>query len=117
MQTELVRNDSITEHTPEQLVAMLLAGASGFTDQVVVAIQQRDHPAKFRLINKVLAIIEQLVTMLNFEDGGDVVDNLARIYEWWLTELLDASAVDAADRLQRISIQMGALRGSWQVSS
>jgi len=98
---------------PGELVAMLLEGASGFTDRVVVAIQQRDAPAKVRMVNKVSAIIEHLATMLNYEDGGAVVDNLSRIYEWWLRELLDASATDASDRLQAIAAQMGVLKESW----
>lgn len=106
-------SERITAAAPQELVAMLLDGASGFTDQAVAAIQQRDQPAKFRLVNRVSAIIEQLVTMLNYEEGGAVVDNLSRIYEWWLRELLDASAQDSAPRLQRISLQMGSLKESW----
>jgi len=103
----------ISTAAPQELVAMLLEGASGFTDRVVLAIQQRDASAKVRMVNKVSAIIEHLATMLNYEDGGAVVDNLARIYEWWLRELLDASAADASARLQAISSQMGTLKESW----
>ena len=92
---------------------MLLEGARGFTDQVVVAIQRRDAQEKGRLVNKVSAIIEHLATMLNYEEGGPIVDNLSRIYEWWLQELLDASAQNAAGRLQAIASQMENLQGSW----
>ena len=105
--------DRIQTAGPSELVAMLLEGASGFTDQVVLAIQQRDGQTKLRMVNKVSAILEHLVTMLNFEEGGPVVDNLSRIYEYWLRELLDASAKDAPARLMRISSQMGTLKGSW----
>ena len=106
--------EKITDAPPQELVAMLLEGARGFMTKAVVAIQQRDLPAKASLVNRVCAIIEQLVVMLNFEEGGEVVANLSRIYEWWLKELLDASGQDAVDRLQRISTQMGAMQESWQ---
>jgi flagellar protein FliS len=119
MQVELESSASvglearIDAAAPQEVVAMLLEGASGFTDRVVLAIAQRDQPGKARMVNKVSAIIEHLVTMLNYEEGGALVDNLSRIYEFWLRELLDASAQDSAARLQRIAIQMGTLKESW----
>jgi flagellar protein FliS len=103
----------VSEAAPQELVAMLLEGAAGFTDRVVDAIQQRDAGEKSRLVGRVSAIIEQLVTMLNYEEGGALVDNLARIYEWWLHELFEASAEGSTIRLQRISSQMGSLKESW----
>ena len=107
-------SDRITAAPPQEVVAMLLGGAQGFIDQTVVAIQQRDLPAKTRLVNRVSAIIEQLVIMLNFEGGGEVVDNLSRIYEWWLTELFEASSQNATDRLRHIAVQMGNMQETWQ---
>ena len=120
MQTELENptartlTERIADAPPQELVALLLEGARGFTAKAMVAIQQRDLPAKARLVGRVSAIIEQLLVMLNFEEGGEVVSNLSRIYEWWLKELLDASCHDAVDRLQRICTQMGSMQESWQ---
>ena len=88
MQTELENptartlTERIADAPPQELVALLLEGARGFTAKAMVAIQQRDLPAKARLVGRVSAIIEQLLVMLNFEEGGEVVSNLSRIYEW-----------------------------------
>ncbi len=99
---------------PEQLAGMLLEGARRFTDQAVAAIQRRDVPSKARSVNRVSAIIEELMVRLNHEDGGEVVQNLTRLYEWWLHELFDASQVNQAERLQRISTQMESIQRTWE---
>ena len=99
--------------SPEQLVAMLLEGAQKFCLQAISAINKRDVPNKARLINRVSAIIEELTVGLNHEDGGQLVGNLTRIYEWWLSELFDASQKNQPDRLVFIAQQMGEMRATW----
>ena len=107
-------SDRITAAPAQELVAMLLEGARGFTTQAVSAIQRQDQEGKAHLVNRVGAIIEQLVVMLNFEEGGEVVGNLARVYEWWLQELLAASEANDAERLLHVARQMEGLGESWQ---
>ena len=99
---------------PEQIVAMLLEGARRFTDQAVAAIQRRDVPSKAKSVNRVSAIIEELMVQLNHENGGEVVENLTRIYEWWLHELFEASRINQAERLRRVAAQMESIQRSWE---
>ena len=100
--------------SPEQLVALLLEGAQRFLGQTVKAMEARDIALKARMVNRVSAIIEELVVRLNHEDGGEVVVNLTRIYDWWLHELFDASNTNEPERLERISTQMGSLKTTWE---
>lgn len=93
---------------------MLLEGARGFTLQAATAMKEHDQPGKTHLVNRVAAIIEQLVVMLNFEEGGPVVENLAAIYEWWIKELMEASHANDPERLLRIAIQMGSMGEGWE---
>ena len=103
--------------TPEQLVAMLLEGAQRFLSQAIQALRNRDIQTKARLVNRVSAIIEELAVRLNHEEGGEVVDNLTRIYEWWLKELFEASQKNQPERLEYIGRQMAEMKGTWdQVS-
>ena len=99
--------------TPEQLVAMLLEGAQRFLNQAIVALRNRDIATKARLVNRVSAIIEELAVRLNHEEGGEVVDNLTRIYEWWLKELFEASQRNQPERLEFIGHQMADMKGTW----
>lgn len=100
--------------SPEQLTAMLLEGAQRFLMQAMVAMSKRDIPAKARLVNRVSAIIEELLVQLNHEQGGELVGNLVRLYDWWLTELFQGSQNNQPDRLERVVRQMGELKGTWE---
>jgi len=100
--------------SPEQLVVILLEGAQRFLNQASTAIRNRDIPGKARSINKVSAIIEELTVWLDFEKGGDVATNLARVYDWWLHELFEASQANSPDRLDHLMNQISDIRGAWE---
>lgn len=98
----------------EQLAAMLLEGAERFLNSALSAMANRDIPAKARFINRVSAILEELAIWLDFEGGGELATNLARIYDWWLHELFEGSQANDRPRLERIQKQMGEIRAAWQ---
>lgn len=99
--------------SPEQLVAILLEGAQKFLLQAIAAIRNRDIPTKAKMVNKVSAILEELTIGLNHEEGGELVMNLARIYEWWLKELFEASQKNEPARLEFICAQISDMRATW----
>lgn len=103
----------ISGSTQEQLVAMLLEGAQRFVGQAILAMERRDIPAKARAINKASAIVEELAVWLDQEAGGDLVENLTRIYDWWLNELFEGAQTNQPDRLERVQRQMGEIRATW----
>ena len=99
--------------SPEQLVAMLLEGAQKFLIQAITATRNRDIATKARMVNKVSSILEELTIRLNHEEGGELVTNLTRIYEWWLRELFDASQKNEPERLVFIGTQIAEMRATW----
>lgn len=103
----------ISGSTQEQLVSMLLEGAQRFVGQAILAMERRDIPAKARAINKASAIVEELAVWLNHEAGGDLVENLTRIYDWWLNELFEGAQTNQPERLERVQRQMGEIRATW----
>ena len=100
--------------SPEKLMALLLEAGQRFLGQSIQAIRANDIEGRSRYVNRVSAIVEELTTRLNFEDGGEVVDNLVRLYDWWTFELMAASTENSVPRLERVSQQMGAMRESWE---
>jgi flagellar protein FliS len=99
--------------SPEHLVFMLLEGAQRFLIQAEAALRRRDIPARARLVNRVSSIIEELAIRLNHEEGGELVDNLTRVYDWWLKELFEASQKNQVERLERIERQIGQMKNAW----
>ncbi len=102
--------------SPEQLMAILLEGAQKFLAQAVQALVRRDFAAKGKAINRVTAIIEELTLRLNHEEGGELVSNLVRVYDWWGREIIAAGADLDSGRLERVSRQMADLRLAWEQS-
>jgi flagellar secretion chaperone FliS len=100
--------------SPEQLVALLLEGAQRFMAQAVQAIARKDYAAKGQAINRVSAIIEELATRLDMENGGELAQNLLRLYDWWGREIIDAGSRLDPSRLDRVARQMGEIRQSWE---
>jgi flagellar protein FliS len=104
----------INSASPEQLVALLLEGAQRFLSQAVQAIGRRDVATRAKSVNRASAIVEELMVRLNHEDGGEAVQNLVRLYEWWSHEMFEASTRSDANRLEKISQQMGELKATWE---
>ncbi len=100
--------------SPEQLVALLLEGGQRFLAQAIQATENRNIGRKAQCINRVSAIIDELVLRLNHEEGGETVENLLRVYDWWNHEIFDASATKDTQRMARVSRQMGELRQAWE---
>jgi len=104
----------VASASPEELVAMLLGAGQRFLGQASEAMRRKDHPAKWRALERVSAIIEELSSRLNMNDGGDLVVNLLRVYEWWNSELLKAEQNQEPERLDNVSHLMGELRETWE---
>lgn len=100
--------------SPEQLVAMLLEGGQRFLNLTLKAMKERDLPNQARYVNRVADIIVGLNERLNHEEGGELVENLIRIHDWWTNELFDGAMQNQPQRLQMISSQMGELRATWE---
>lgn len=100
--------------SPEQLVAMLLEGAQRFLAQAGQALDRKDYQAKGQALNRVSAIIEELAVRLNLDEGGELVENLMRLYDWWGREVVEAGSLLDRSRLDRVSRQMGELRQTWE---
>jgi len=100
--------------SPEQIAAMLLEGGQRFINLTIQAIQDRDLPSQARYVNRASDIIEGVRERLNHEEGGEVVENLVRLCEWWMNELFDGAQRQQPERLHRIAKQMGELKATWE---
>jgi flagellar secretion chaperone FliS len=100
--------------SPEQLVALLLEGGQKFLNQALVAMKNKDIPAKARSLNRVSDILIELAARLNHQEGGELVGNLIRVYDWWMRELFEGSQRNQPERLTMIRNQMGEMRDTWE---
>lgn len=99
---------------PEHIVVLLLEGGQRLLGKAEDAILRQEPLIRDHYLKRVLVILEELNRRLNAEQGGDLVINLTRIYDWWGREILEAGAQEDAHRIQMVSNQMGEIRKSWE---
>ena len=100
--------------SPEEVAAMLLEGGQRFLNLTLQAMKNCDLLDQGKYLGRTSDIIFGLKERLNHEEGGEVVDNLIRVYDWWMHELYDGSLKNQPERLQRISKQMGEFKATWE---
>ena len=82
---------SITTASPEQLVVMMYEGAILSLKQAATQIEMKDLMGKRHSINRATAIIQHLQGTLDKQRGGNIAEDLDRIYTYVLGRILEGS--------------------------
>lgn len=81
----------VTTTTQGELLLLLYDGAIKFLNQAKEKIAERDYAGKGILISKALDIVNELDGSLNLEKGGELAENLHKLYFYCSTRLLNAN--------------------------
>ncbi len=100
--------------SPEQQAALLMEAGQLFLGKAVRDMEQRDYALLGRHLGHVAKIINEATNRLNMEDGGELVQNLLKIYAWWNSELFEAGSTKDPARLRVLSQHMGQIREAWE---
>jgi len=109
------RQTQLTTVDKGRLIVLLYEGAIKFLREAVEAQKTGDIPAKSNFINRALDIISELSQSLNMNDGGDIAQNLRRIYQFWTDHLLRAKVVRDSRAMEDVIAMMSSLIEAWQV--
>lgn len=100
--------------SPEQQAALLMEGGQRFLGKAILAIEKKEHVEMGRCLSRATEIITESMLRLNYEDGGELVENLTKIYDWWTREIFEASTLKDTARLAMVSNHMGEIRQAWE---
>lgn len=109
------RQTQLTTVDKGRLIVLLYEGAIKFLREAVESQKTGDIPAKSNFINRALDIISELSQSLNMNDGGDIAQNLKRIYQFWTDHLLKAKVVRDSRAMEEVIDMMSSLIEAWQV--
>ena len=77
----------------------------------------KNDPSRIEVIGKAIIkardIITELMVSLDFEQGGEIAQNLFSLYTWFNKELLEAHIAMDIPRIKAVKIQIDDLRGAW----
>ncbi|KZE31741.1 flagellar protein FliS [Crenobacter luteus] len=99
--------------SPVQLVLVLF---DGLIDELARArghMEGRRYEQKGESITRCINILNGLSSALDFESGGEVVSNLARLYDYCAYRLYDGSARLDVAALDEVAGLLHTLKGGW----
>jgi flagellar protein FliS len=85
-----------------ELLLMLYDAAINFMKQAKVKIDEKDYAAKGILISKAIEVISELASSMNKEKGGELAENLSKLYIFCNTRLLQANLKMDTEKLDEV---------------
>ena len=115
---------AIDDASPHTLVAMLIDGAleriaeaKGALERIEQAGEGAslaiDVAVKGEAIGKAIGILDNLRVSLEHERGGEIAENLSRLYDYMTRRLLEANATSDADMLVEVAGLIKEVRVAW----
>lgn len=98
---------------PHQLVAAIFRQLLGNVAAAKGAIVQNNIEQRNTLINKATSLIAVLEDSLDFENGGEVSNNLASLYEYCSILLFKANIENDAEKLEEVIQIILPIKSAW----
>ena len=99
---------------PEQQAALIMEAGQLHLGKAIQALSSNDLPAATRSFLRVSEVLLEANIRLNHEAGGEVVENLKKLYEYWTKEIMVASGAKDTVRLAAVARGMGEIRQAWE---
>ncbi len=100
--------------SPTRLVILLYEGAVRFCYLGAEAMSAGNLEEQNKNILRAQKIVSELMGSLNKESGGEVAENLMRVYLYMLDRLVDANFEDNSKAIHEVIGLLGELKASWE---
>lgn len=117
MMTQYARQYEQTQvvtSTGLQLIVLLYDGAIQSIEIAGREIQAKNVREKARHLGRAIAIIGELNSVLDYEQGGEIARSLRRLYDYMMAELVEANARNNAQKLDGPLRCLSTLREAWR---
>lgn len=105
---------SVTTESKGRLIVMLYDGAIKFMRLAIRDIEAQNHEAKGRYINRAQDIINELNTVLDMEAGGEIAENLRKLYLFMSRRLSEANVKRDPQMIREVITLMEELNRGWR---
>lgn len=112
--SNIYKQNQVTTASPKELIILLYEGCIKFLRLAELGLEEN----KLDLVNKNLIkaqnIITELMNTLDRDVEGDLPDQLAELYEFFLSELFQANIHKDAEKIIYVRKQMKELLEAWK---
>ena len=106
--------DEVLTADPIKLIVLLYRGGIDSVSSARRHLAAGDIRARSRSITKAMEIVGELAGALDYERGGDVSKELARVYEYVLRALTEANVKQIDEPLAQSEALLSTLLTAWQ---
>lgn len=104
----------LADASPHQVVDVMLDAALSRVNEATGHVERGETEAKGEKIGKALGIVEALVLSLDKQRGGDLAENLERLYDYASRTLLKANLENRADLLKEVADLLRQIKLGWE---
>jgi len=105
-------NNKVNTVSSEELTLMLYEGALKFTNQAVIAIENKEYEKANNLIIRVEDIVREFQVTLNHD--YEISKYFDSMYDYMYRLLVDANTAKKTEPLQEVSGYLREFRDSWK---
>jgi len=100
--------------SPAKLIEMLYEGVLRFNAQAKKSIKDKDIEKKFYWVNRSIAIITELIEVLDSKQDGDISMYLMGLYNFQIQTLSNAVIHNETEKLDEVSNVFKGLLEAWR---
>ncbi|SFV55319.1 Flagellar biosynthesis protein fliS [hydrothermal vent metagenome] len=106
--------NNVGVESPEKLIEMLYEGVLRFNAQGKKAIKDGDIEKKIYWLNRSIAVITELVSVLDMQQEGDIAKYLEGLYNYEIQLLMKASVDDDISKIDEVTNVFRGLLEAWR---
>ena len=103
----------VAQDDPHRLVLMLMDGAQQRIHAARGSLQRGERAQKAQMLQRALAIIDELRASLDLQRGGALASNLGDLYDYMGRQLIRANVEDRVACLDEVLALLAEIRGAW----
>lgn len=100
--------------SPVRLIEILFDLGMSTIENARACCRNGDIAGRGQFITKAVEILAELTNSLDFDAGGDLAKNYARLYDYCQRRLLEAHIKQSEPMLEEVQSLLGELREAWQ---
>ncbi len=108
------QENRVMMQTPGRVVVMLYEGAIKFLKQAIREMEAGQYIEKGKSISRAVDIIQELNVTLNMEAGGEIAENLRRLYAFMQDRLFQANLRKDAGMIRETIKLLEELNEGWK---
>jgi flagellar protein FliS len=111
---DVYKQTAVETQSKGRLIVMLYDGAVKFLKMAIKDIENEDYESKSEHLTRAQNIITELNSVLDMESGGEIAQNLRKLYHFMRKHINQAGVENSTQKIQEVIGLLEELNQSWK---